>query len=295
MNLILCNDLHLTSKQPQNRNDDILKTSLLKFEYIIQQAEKYDASILIAGDMFDIPRDWGLLPDIISLLKRYNVHIYAIYGQHDIYMRSEKNKHATNMGVLIKSGLVNLLIDIPIKLDKYHIYGCSWGKQIPKPENPNNILVIHHPIAQKKAYPEHNYYDSIDFLNDYPEYDLVVCGDVHRQFIDRIDDRYIINSGPIMRLKADEYNINYKPSVVLFDTNNKEIKQIPIPIKDNIFNTEKIKEKNQYDDMLSDFIIKMDKSIDNDTIDMIEIIKIWIEKNPDDTDLIKLLIETCKL
>ena len=115
-----------------------------------------------SGDVFDRPRSWELLPQVISLLKKYpDVKIYGVYGgkNHDTYLHSNETRHKTNLGILERSGLIEILNDKGLSIggiiepNKYRvlIYGVSYGEEIPKVEkfykNQINILVIHAPIT----------------------------------------------------------------------------------------------------------------------------------------------------
>ena len=70
MKLILLSDVHLSSKTPIGRLDDYRKTCLRKFEYVLKYAQKLNAQIVQAGDLFDKPRDWFILLDLIKLLMK---------------------------------------------------------------------------------------------------------------------------------------------------------------------------------------------------------------------------------
>ena len=73
MKLLLLSDVHLSSKTPIGRLDDYRKTCLRKFEYVLKYADKIGADIYQAGDLFDKPRDWFILLDVIELLKKYHM------------------------------------------------------------------------------------------------------------------------------------------------------------------------------------------------------------------------------
>ena len=69
MKLALLSDIHGTSQTPVNRKDNLRKTFLRKFRFVLKEG----MPILIAADFFDRPRDWTLLYDTIRLIKNGRV------------------------------------------------------------------------------------------------------------------------------------------------------------------------------------------------------------------------------
>jgi len=229
MKFILVSDVHATSKKPVGRKDDILKTFIKKFSFILDYARKHNASIIQAGDFFHSPRDWFVLESFIGLLKEYDdVRIFSIFGQHDMYMRS---KTATNtLSVLDKIGCVKLLKNKPIKIknplntEKIYIYGCSWGETIPKPYKKGvNILVIHSSISNREVYPGHDYTSPKYFMRKNKGWDLIVVGDTHRYFTAKTNNTLLVNTGPLLRLEANEYNMTHKPKIFIYDPSLRKI------------------------------------------------------------------------
>lgn len=232
MKLILVSDLHLVHKNPQARTDDLVETQFKKFEFILKFARRNKAALLVAGDFFNIPRSWMLLPRVIGVLKYYDVPVYAVYGQHDTYLYSEETRERTNLGVLAKARLVKVLDDVPVGEDDALLYGCSFGSEIPAAEVRKDlcrVLVIHAPISNRAVYPGQKFTMGDKFLKDHPEFDLVICGDIHIQFEERFKGRFIFNTGPVVRKEATEYNFMHKPSLVLFDTETREYEWVEIP------------------------------------------------------------------
>jgi DNA repair exonuclease SbcCD nuclease subunit len=233
--LLLISDMHLTSSQPVARLDNAVDTCLRKFEWLLQAARKHNAAIVQAGDMFDKPRDWYLLPRIAELLRKHKVTLYSVYGQHDTYMHSKENRPATSLGVLAKAGLVHVLGPHPhllsFKKTSSHgaddwvdsgwaLYGASWQETVPTPQPDDRLkmLVRHAPIALEPAYMGHENIDAAHTLERMTDYDIILCGDVHRSFHIQKGHRHILNTGPMFRYSAEEYNFTHIPSFVAVDT-----------------------------------------------------------------------------
>jgi DNA repair exonuclease SbcCD nuclease subunit len=313
MQLLLCNDLHLTSYQPVSRSDDILKTSLRKLDEILDLAKRYGARILIGGDMFDRPRDWGLLSGVVQLLTDYVLRYKAarplvVRGQHDMYMRSAGSADATTMGVLESAGLIEILTSEQRFLGCFHerygegsshyAYGCNWGETIPQPvefDYGYHILVIHAPISDKRVYLGQSYMDARNFLKTY-DYDLILCGDAHRRFdifIRGAKPKTIVNTGPILRIKADNYNMRLRPSVALFETETNTLTWKPLSLQEGVFKTDQIERSKEQDLILSEFIEAVQSPNIGIGTPMIERVREWARCNDDHRELIDLLEKIC--
>lgn len=290
MRYILISDLHLTSKQPRHRTGDILKDVRRKLNFIFKLAKEKNAYIISAGDIFDSPRDIFALYEFLKVKAKYpEIMFYAVYGQHDSYMRNKAV--VNNLKILSKTYQITLLNDRPIQDGLIRVYGVDWGNdQIPIPldnEFKFNILVIHAPITNTPLWSSQEYIDAEDFLNKH-KFDLIVTGDIHKDFIIKKDNRYIVNTGPILRLEATTYNIQHKPMCYLFDRQNpNKIEKYIIPNTDMPFD---LRFKNSPDigsDLIDIDSIKFEK---NDiTID--RIINKLVESHENKKDILNILTE----
>jgi len=282
-----------------------MEAGLTKFTAIMELADAVDA-LLIAGDLCNGRRDWYLLPQLISLINRYAVEIEVVYGQHDMYMRSEENKDATTVGVLAQAGAVNILdadgayYGAPGSDDYVHIQGCSWGHDVPTPPTDGatfNILVIHAPIADNPAYHGHVYTDTKEFLKQHPGYDLVLCGDVHRRFHVTHGKQMAINTGPIVRIDADDYNRELMPAVAVVDTGTREVTWYDLPAEpgDVVLSREHIEAKAANEAMLTEFVAMVKQPKTTRGMPMLDRVRGWIGANKKQTDVVDLLGELCGL
>ena len=263
MKLILLSDVHLSSKTPIGRLDDYRKTCLRKFEYVLKYAQKLNAIILQAGDLFDKPRDWFILLDVIELLKKYPVILNCVYGQHDTYMYSIENREYTSMGVLAKNNLINVLSEVAIGPPRYEkgwfVYGISFNPdlEIPKPKGAGlNILVAHATVSDIALYPGQAFYDAKKFLKDYKCFDLILCADIHRHFYFSDKGRYLVNTGPMMRKEASHYNFSHEPCFYVYDTETKKLSRGKIPHEPakKVLSRKHIESQVESDVMLETFI-----------------------------------------
>lgn len=267
MNLILTSDTHLLWDKPVARTDDAHATQLQKFTFVLEYAKKNNATIIIAGDMFDKPRSWHLLPIITSLLKDYNVPIFCCFGQHDVYMYSELSKDKTNLGILAKAGLVTTLDEHPLspKLkEKVSFYGCSYGQNVPEilDRDRFNILVIHAGITDKALWAGQDCLDATKFLQQH-DFDLIVCGDIHQKFCIKDKGGYICNSGPLLRKEASVYNFTHKPGFYIFNTESvdaPEFIEVPHQPAEEVLSRTHIEYAESAESALNEFVSSIEKS-----------------------------------
>jgi DNA repair exonuclease SbcCD nuclease subunit len=241
MKFILLSDIHGTDKTPIARKDNIAETFEKKFTFIIDYANKHNCSILQAGDLSDSSRNWSTLCFLSKQLSRMlSNQFLTVFGQHDMYMRSKpESKTPTTMLALINAGLVQPLGSNPIcfedvgepYFESVCVYGSSWQEKIPKPEEGagKNILVLHSSISVAKEYPGHEFIKPLFFMKKHPEFDLILVGDIHRQFEIEYKGRRLINTGPLLRLQATTYNMTHRPCFYVWDSKYNSIERVLVP------------------------------------------------------------------
>ena len=231
MKLAMISDPHILINKPIARLDDAVETSFSKMNFILSWCKGNNANLIIAGDLTDKPRSWHLLPRILDMFSNYqDVKVFAVFGQHDTYMYSEETRDKTILGALYSAGLVEILGE---KASSWsNLFGCSYGQKIPEVEykNEKNILVIHAPIAEAPLFPNHKYMDAKKFLKDNKDFDIILCGDIHKEFfIFDKQNRTILNTGPMIRKTADDYNFTFKPNFMVYDTVKDKFERVEIP------------------------------------------------------------------
>lgn len=234
MNFILLSDLHLTSKQPRSRTGNILKDCSKKLRFIFKTAERFNAHIICSGDVFDSPRDIFALYEFIRIRTKYSkVKFFTVYGQHDSYMRSKITLN--NLAILSKTKQITLLNTEPYNLENVSIYGSGWNEEIPQIEQTKfNILAIHKSIFGCEIFPGQEFTEAEKFLRE-NEFNLIISGDIHRNFILKKWGRIILNTGPIVRLEATDFNRAFKPRMYLYNTENKSIREYFLPCREDVF------------------------------------------------------------
>lgn len=244
MKFVLLSDPHLLLDKPKSRMDDAVQAAWDKFAWVYNFAYEEEATVLISGDLTDGPRSWQVLPDITNFYGMVSAwphwrgeHTYVVRGQHDTYMRNTNMNKRTIMGVLAEAGFVTELSGDPIVLNdnKVALYGSNWGDNIgnehfkwPCQQGVTNILVIHAPISDQSLWEGQDYLHAERFIKNTP-YKLVLCGDIHRTFAIKHEDRWICNTGPMIRKEASLYNFSHRPCVFLYDTASNKLELVVIP------------------------------------------------------------------
>lgn len=263
MKLVCMADTHITDKQHRCRKDDCVKTQFEKLGYILEYSERNADAILIAGDVFDSPRNWILLPKVMDIFSAYKIPKFCVVGQHDMYMYSREHLWATNLGILKKAGIVTVLSKNGYSIEGCNFFGMNWGEEnIPvAPENHTNILLVHAPIAETTIYPGGEYIDVLKFGEECDRFDLVVCGDIHRRFNVKVKGTTLVNSGPLMRRTADVYNMEYEPGVWMYDTKTKETELVAIPhnVASQVIDRSSIEDVSENEERYKELISELSK------------------------------------
>lgn len=274
MKIAIISDLHLVADSPIGRIDNASATGLIKLGYMLNYCQsKGIKAILQAGDFTDKPRSWALLPLIIKVLRRYKkVKIYSVFGQHDLYMRNKQNRWSTMLGVLARTGLVTILNEEPHTLlaeddISIKLFGCSLDDEPLRypniPKNCRSILVIHAPIADHKLYPGGDIISAKTFLRQH-NYDLIVCGDIHRELYYHHKGRAIVNTAPMLRLEAEEYNFKRTPHFYIYSTKSDTLQRVDFPIEpaNKVLSRKHIEQEKEIQELLTGFTsaIKQDEN-----------------------------------
>lgn len=232
MKFLLLSDIHLVTDNPVARLDDLTEVQWEKIEYVFNYAsKKHIRYILQAGDLTHTKRSWSLLEKLSSYLITKEQKIFMVKGQHDSYYHNMENQKTTT-GILISSGIIDLLNSSPHTFDNIHVYGCSYGNPIPEIESFKsiNILVIHAPIGHGNSLNQNHYEctNAETFIKN-SKFDLVLCGDIHEKFIVTHNSRIICNTGIMLRHEASKEMLEHQPCFFIYDTKTQSIDEIKIP------------------------------------------------------------------
>jgi DNA repair exonuclease SbcCD nuclease subunit len=227
-------DWHVRKENPKYRKDDYLGTQIKKIEWIVKTANKLDACLLIAGDIFDSPKaGYAVTNQVAKVLKKANHKVITCFGNHDTTFHSQDLSN-TPYGNLIVN---NVIIENETFFEKMHsIRSWGWESSGKSPEKGDTNILLGHVSVFEKEVPFwcENGITAKQVKKLYPGFDWYVFGDIHIPFV----SKNIINPGSLTRSTIAQ--TDFKPRVYLLDTDDGTIKKIMIPIKpaEEVFNFE---------------------------------------------------------
>jgi len=222
-------DIHLRAETPEGRTDNFNKSLLTKSEEAGQifNDEKCDV-ILCGGDWTDSPDvSNSVIHDLIGILKGWNKPIIGIIGSHDYYGYEVKSLRRTPIGIIYKSGLIELIGSKGMKeyIDLGDLIICGTPHTYWLDENPENyykprydsnklqIQLTHGTLIEHSAPFQ---YTLITQINT--ESDIVLGAHYHPGWkkVHNINETKFAHPGSIARL--DNTGTERIPQVLVIDT-----------------------------------------------------------------------------
>jgi putative phosphoesterase len=268
---ILTSDWHLRESIPICRVDNFWETQWYKISQISELQSKYNCPVIHAGDLF---HHWKTSPFLLSkTIEELPKQFYTVYGNHDLPNHNIELDYKSGIFVLEHAGVVLRIIK-----------GGHWGVDINKIE-PIIIkakkIAVTHIMTWKDNVPwpdckEPTVNEIIDKLSDY---DLILTGHNHRQFMYERNGTILLNPGCISRQKTYErFEYNIQPSVYLWNAEKNEIKQHTLDYKEDAVSNEHIKTPIKFDKSLNSFVVKLDSKWESD-VDFETVLDIILKRN----------------
>lgn len=240
MKFLFFTDSHIRGTTPKNRKDNFYETLKNKLLEIVDISNKLDVDyILHGGDWFDRP---DISPSIVRefaiIIKTFEKPIYTIAGNHDIYGHNPDTIGRTMLGLLEGTGMVTLLkYDDEIILKKdgitVSLTGSSYSYDIDSEENYKKHYIVKktgyadyainiiHGMLLSKPFFEGISYTLLDDIKD-TEADITLAGHYHSGFgIKKINGKFFINTGSIVRISNSLAEIERRPGVVFIEIKDK--------------------------------------------------------------------------
>lgn len=243
MKLIYSADNHITLKTPICRTDDFVMTLKNKLEWLRGIIKKYNAIFINGGDVGDEAtlKSYGQTVAWINFMLANYPECYGIYGNHD-----EPNHRIDYMNKALLSPLIEVgifkPIDEPIEITKgVWLHGFHFGQEVVPfdeslyPKDSKHIGVFHGYVYEEDTSMIKGY-NAKYLLYENPQYDMILTGDHHTNFVAELDGQVLINSGPLYRGTIEK--IDYQPVVYLIDTDDLSYEAIPVPIVEGVISTE---------------------------------------------------------
>lgn len=300
MRFLFLGDPHFDSQTPVSRIDDYRKASLKKLTDIFKMAVEHKVlHVITTGDFFDkYEVSFSYLNEIVEILKEFKekgIKVWSLIGNHDLPYNSMSYFKNTPLSLLFKSGLVEHITEHN-EIENVVLYGIDFTnhkaiKNFKPSKDSINILVMHY--ATENTIPG----ESID-LDLLKPFNVTVAGHDHMYYKPIIleEGQQILRPGSLLRRTKDEYNLTRDIILYLFDTENKQVKELKLPnVKpaSEIFKNEVFIEKslNLYDNVYNDLFNKdYFESEANDIIDILKVLPATVLKESKES-IIKYLKE----
>ncbi|NIU01104.1 MAG: hypothetical protein GWN01_09315 [Nitrosopumilaceae archaeon] len=242
---ILTGDWHLREDQPICRTDDYWVAQWQKVNFIRKLSEEHECPVIQPGDFFD---HWKPSPRLLAYtFMHLPKELWVVYGNHDLPQHS--------LDLVEKSGLYALASGS----NKVRILpGGHWGLKIDDASmisiRGRKLLVRHVPVYKGGTLPWPNSpaIPASKILDDYPEYDLIVTGDLHQCIVYEKDERLLVNAGSLMRMTVDQ--VNDSPCVFLWYAKTNTVKKIALPIVRNVVSREHLNRREEKENRYHAFI-----------------------------------------
>lgn len=248
MKLLLTGDWQVRDDVPLCRTDNYFEAMERKMNWIVDAAIEHKVrAVLHSGDLFDRGRPMQaqlleiLVMRVLRKLSDAGIAFLAVPGNHDLPYHQLNEVHRSSFGVIADTGLME---DITGRVEQLgegvSVFGAAWTQDLPTafpdPEASFRIGLWHVGVNM----PGEEDLSTAEMFTDFPEYDLIVTGHNHQYIAERHDAgthiQEIVNPGSMMRENIDQ--IDFTPSVTIFDTEALQHERLFIPIGQGVISRE---------------------------------------------------------
>ncbi len=306
MKLLFFTDTHIRSSNPKNRLDNFYESTLLKLEEIRNYANDNKVDfVLHGGDLFDRP-DSAIKPtsEVGKILASFNMPIYIVAGNHDIFGYNNFTINRTMLGLLDNFSILNIIPEEGILLKKNGLRVLVLGRDysldldsnkdnyIVKKENlkyeADVIINIVHGFLTDKPFLETVNHVLVGEILD-TEADITLAGHYHSGFETKYENgKYFANPGSMVRISNALSELKRRPKFIEINIEKDKINLKDIYLKsakagEEVLDRQKLKEGQFRRERLNIFSDSIDQNIDLELIDLETIIdSIYKSENFDD-------------
>ena len=270
-------DTHFTAKNPKNRKDNLLESSIAKTEELVNLANSLGVDFCFhGGDLFDTPHVSDIVAGkVAKVLKKLNCRLFGIAGNHDLYGNNLSKLHNTKLGLLNHAGIIDILVHpnedmVIFNKGNYSLQltGTSshFGIDIENikedyvVKNKDAMYSMHvvHGMLMPKAFIPGAYVVTIDDIKETLA-DITLAGHYHIGFKPvLIDNKLFINPGSLVRKNNEQKEIDRIPSALLIEFGDKiSYKNIPLNSVlpgDEVLDRTEILKRNAQDIKINNFL-----------------------------------------
>lgn len=295
MKILFLTDTHIRGTTPKNRKDNLQETLERKLIEIGQMIKDYDIDyVLHGGDLFDRPDvSISVVSNFATILNNYDVPIYVISGNHDVYGHNPNTIGRTILGLLdaldvIKIIKENEVIYLNKEGIKVQLTGQPYTYNIDHEGSKNGYIVdnvkqgmdysIHmvHGMLLKKPFIKGVPHTLIDDVL-HTKADITLAGHYHSGFgVIKIENKYFVNPGSLVRITNSLNEIERYPKVAIIDLgDNIDIRLVALKsaVKgDEILDREEIENHIFKSERLFGFKQSIDEAINFEKLEINEIL-----------------------
>jgi len=274
-------DAHLRSTVPEARLDDYLANQDALLLWMKETFSDYVH--LSAGDTVHLARERAEPITFATEMCKKIPPFYGIWGNHDLLYHNYDLRNKTTLGILSMVGVFNEIIDPVVfaeddSFGPVTVYGYHYGQEIQhvnKGRKGINIALFHAMVMQE-PHPHIEGYLAEDLLKEFPEYDIIITGDNHKQFVVSYDGRVLINPGSLKRDNADQ--VDHVPRIFTYDAETNEVGSVAVPTDNDIIDREHLDVVEQRDSRLEALSEKF-KEARNITLDFYDNVIMYLREN----------------
>lgn len=248
MRFLYLTDTHIRGTSPRSRTDDYQQTLKQKLTEVKELVQRRKVDIVLhGGDIFDRPNlSPAVVRDFVQLFQQFEVPIYAVAGNHDMYGHNPSTLDRTMLGLLDALGIIRLLREgqrVPIEKDgiliqlsgqAFHYeldrreHGLDYG--VTNEINADYCIHMVHGMLVDRSLPEGVAHTLVDQLDLPSAADVLLTGHYHAGFpIQKNNGKYIVNPGAIARVNNHPSEIARIPQVALMEFSDSiQIELIPL-------------------------------------------------------------------
>lgn len=258
---IICSDIHLRLDTPECRTDNFLEAQSRKLQFISDLQQQHECPVLCGGDIF---HHWKASPQLLGMACReLPRHFITIPGQHDLPAHSIENIERAGIDVLCAADKIIMLsptteLDIVLG-DCVNISGFPWGEELCGTVNPGvNVALIHYLVFQgAEPFPGAAAVGGTakSIIRQMPGFQLIVSGDNHQTFVERVGNTLLVNPGSMMRTTAAQ--VNHRPCIFLWYADTNEVTQVFLPTNEGVISREHIDVKKEKNERLESYVASL--------------------------------------
>lgn len=235
MRLVWSADIHLRNQPPKVSNDkswkDVQEQMLNK---IVDICIEKNCDLYVGGDLYHSTRDTTF--ELICMvqacalrLKKHNLAMYILCGNHDLYGHSSSNVYRCAIGTTLGSVNIFNMKDSPI--------GCGNFDE----ETPNEKIIAKHVLCFPdidSIPPNVNATTAPMLLKEYDKAKWIFTGDYHHNYHYERNGRHVVNPGCTSIQVADM--LDYECGVYFVDTDSEDVEWIPLNIEQSFYDKTEI-------------------------------------------------------